>query len=175
MAQIPEKLVNFRCYGGSSGNELIGLTDVELPKFDAMTETIMGAGIAGEYDSPVIGHFKSLVAKLNFRTVTNLGVALLAPVYQILDIRGSIQTQDPSLGQLATVALRFEVRGQTKSGDPGKLEPGKPMASGFEIECATVRISLAGKPVLALDKFNMSYIVNGVDYLRGVRQDLGGV
>ena len=53
--QVPEKLINFRVY--LDGNNLIGVADVELPSIEAMTETVKGAGIAGEIDSPTLGHF----------------------------------------------------------------------------------------------------------------------
>lgn len=55
---VPEKLINFRAY--NDGNDLLGVTDVQLPSLDAMTETVKGAGIAGEVDSPVLGHFGSM-------------------------------------------------------------------------------------------------------------------
>lgn len=175
MAQIPERLVNFRCFGGAGATELIGMTDVELPKFEAMTEKISGAGIAGEYDSPVLGHFGSMTVKLKWRAVNENQLSLLAPVLQVLDLRGSIQIQDPGLGQLLTQALRVEVRGQLKSGGLGKFEPGKPMETETEIEVATIRISLEGVPKIELDKFSSRFVVDGVDYLQKVRIDTGGV
>ena len=55
---VPEKLINFRVY--ENGNDLIGIADVTLPKVDYMTETVKGAGIAGEIDSPVKGHYSSM-------------------------------------------------------------------------------------------------------------------
>lgn len=173
--QIPEKLVNFRCYAGAGALEFLGMTDVELPKFDPLVEKIAGAGIAGEYDSPVIGHFQSQSVKLKWRTVTAAALGLLAPVQHALDIRGSVQLQDPGAGTLITQPFRLEVRGQVKSQGLGKLEPGKPMDADSEIECAVVRISINGVLLVELDKFSMVYRVNGVDYLRGVRIDLGGV
>ena len=39
---VPEKLINFRAY--NDGNDLLGVTDVQLPSLDAMTETVKGAG-----------------------------------------------------------------------------------------------------------------------------------
>lgn len=46
---IPEKLIDFRCY--SDGTDLLGMVDVTLPKVDLMSETVKGAGIAGEIDT----------------------------------------------------------------------------------------------------------------------------
>lgn len=173
MAEIPERLVNFRCYNGAA--ELLGMTDVELPAFDGLTENIAGAGIAGEYESPVLGHFKSQMVKLKWRTVTKAGLALLTPVRQVFDIRGSVQLQDPMLGTLVTQGWRVECTGQVKHVGLGKFEPGKVMGAETDMECAVIRIALNGEPLVELDKFNMIFKVNGIDYLRQVRTDLGGV
>jgi P2 family phage contractile tail tube protein len=172
--QIPERLVNFRCYAGANA-EFLGLTDVELPSFEVMTETISGAGIAGEIASTVLGHFASQMVKLKWRTATAAALALLAPVRQVFDIRGSIQHQDPMLGQLTTQALRVECTGQVKHLGLGKLEPGKAMGVETDVEVAVIRISLNGVRIIELDKFNSIFRVDGVDHLAKVRQDMGGV
>lgn len=174
MSLIPERLVNFQCYAGPAA-AFLGMTDVELPSFEAMTETVSGAGIAGEYQSPVIGHFASQKVKLKWRTATAEALAVLTPVRQVFDIRGSIQRQDSRLGLLTTQALRVECTGQVTTHGLGKLEPGKVMGVESDIELAVVRISLDTVPIIELDKFNMVFRVNGVDYLQKVRQDLGGV
>jgi hypothetical protein len=173
VAQIPERLVNFRCYAGPAA-EFIGMTDIELPSFEAMKETIAGAGIAGEYESPVLGHFASQKVKLKWRTATLAALSLLAPERKVFDIRGSIQQQDPMLGVLSTQALRVECTGQVTVVNPGKLEPGKVMGVEIDVELSVIRISLDNAPLIELDKFNMIFKVGGVDYLAKVRQDMGG-
>ena len=35
MANVPEKLINFKVY--QDGNDLVGIADVQLPSLDAMT------------------------------------------------------------------------------------------------------------------------------------------
>lgn len=174
MGQVPERLINFRVYNGAVG-EFIGVANVDLPPFEVMTESIAGAGIAGDYDSPVLGHFKSQVVKVSFLAPTKSQLDFFAPVRQVIDIRGSIQQQDPMLGTLTSQALRVECTGQVKSHTLGKMEPGKTMGSEFELECAVIRISLDGVPIIEIDKFNMIFKVNGVDYLAKARQDMGGV
>ena len=149
------------------------MTDVELPSLQAMTETISGAGIAGEYESPVLGHFQSLVLKLKWRTVTRLGLLLLAPVQHSLQLRGSIQIMDSTAGVLLTQAMQVDVRGQLKVFNPGKFEPGKPMEVDSDVEVARITIKLAGVVLVELDKFNMIFRVNGTDYLQAVRTDIG--
>lgn len=175
MPPIPERLVNFNVYGGPASTQFFGMATVELPSFQSMTETIQGAGMAGEYDSPVLGHFASQMVKLQFRTPTIDVFGLLAPIRHVLDIRGSIQHNDPMLGALTTASMRIECTGQVKNTNLGRLEPGKLMNAEVDLECAVIRISLEGVPLVEIDKFNMIYKVSGVDYLAKVRRDVGGV
>ena len=48
--KVPERLVNFRVY--NEGNDLLGVATVDLPSIEAMSDTVSGAGIAGEVESP---------------------------------------------------------------------------------------------------------------------------
>jgi P2 family phage contractile tail tube protein len=174
VSQIPERLVNFNCYGGAAA-AFLGMTDIELPSFEAMKETIQGAGIAGEYESPVLGHFGPQKVKLKWRTLTREALGLLAPVRQVFDVRGSIQLQDPMLGTLITQAIRVECTGQISMQNLGKLEPGKVMGVETDVEIAKIKISLDNVEIIELDKFNFIFRINGFDYLQKVRQDMGGV
>ena len=171
---IPEKLVNFRVFAGPASAEQLALTDVELPKFEALTETIKGAGIAGEYDSPVIGHFKSMSAKLKYRVPLAQNLALLAAVAQSLQLYGAVQQYDASGNVLSISQLRISITGETKSFEPGKFEPGKPTEASCEIEIAYIKISVDGVTIVELDKLNMKFAINGVDYLQATRVALGG-
>ncbi len=173
--QIPERLINCNVYGGPASKLFLGVASVDLPPFEAMTETISGAGIAGEYASPVLGHFAAQMVKIAFRTVTKLQLDMLAPVYQQFDIRGSIQVQDPGLGVITTQSIALDCRGQVKHLVLGKMEPGKVMGSELELEIARIALSFDGVPTIELDKLNMIFKVNGFDYLASVRRDLGGI
>ena len=52
---IPEVVSNFRCYD-EDVQKLLGTVDIELPNIEYLTETIQGAGIAGEIETIVVGH-----------------------------------------------------------------------------------------------------------------------
>ena len=51
---IPEKVVNYMLYVDGSKSET-ALVDADLPDIQFMSETISGAGIAGEIDSTTLG------------------------------------------------------------------------------------------------------------------------
>lgn len=166
---IPEKLISFRAY--LEGDTLIGVADVELPKLKAMTETVSGAGIAGEVESPVIGHYESMTATINFRTV-NADVGTLAtPKAHLLDFRGSQQVCDA--GTYSTVPVRVTMKAIPKQVDLGKFKVGAPTETGDEFEVIYLKLYVNGKERVEIDKYNSIARFDGVDVLEGVRADLG--
>ncbi len=174
MSLIPEKVINFRSYVGTASLLVSAATDVELPKFESIAETIMGAGIAGEYQSPTPGHLKAMSLKLKFRTATPQVLQLAVGETQLFDVRGAIQVQESASGALVTQALRIECRGPLLSFSPGKVEPGKPMDAEAEQSIAFVRISVDGAEVVMFDALNYIYKVGGVDRLAATRAAMGG-
>ena len=65
--QIPERLINFRVY--LDGSDLLGVASVELPSLESMSDTVSGAGIAGEVESPILGHFGSMTVTLTLSLI----------------------------------------------------------------------------------------------------------
>lgn len=64
--KIPTVLNNFNSYG--AGHKYVGVSnEVTLPNFEYMTETIDGAGIAGEIEEAIEGAFGSLEIGNNLR------------------------------------------------------------------------------------------------------------
>ena len=172
---VPERLINYAIYSGTGARVLLGTSDVTLPKFEAMTESIAGAGMAGELESVVLGHFKSMELGLKFLVPTREGIILIQPIMQVLDIRGSTQQQDPGLGAVSSAPFRITARGMIRSFDLGKFEPGKKMDSEIKMEIAAIKVVQAGEELIELDKLNMKFSVLGHDYLASVRADMGGV
>lgn len=168
--QVPEKLINFRVY--LEGNYLAGVADVELPKLEGMSESVTGAGIAGEVDSPVIGHYKAMKTTVKFRTITAEAVGILAaPAAHLIDFRGSQQIQEA--GVLKSIPIRVTIKGTPTSVELGKLEVGKPTDSGDEFSVSYLKVYVDGKEIVEIDPYNFIAKFNGVDALAGVRKDLG--
>ncbi|QPA33433.1 phage major tail tube protein [Thermaerobacillus caldiproteolyticus] len=171
MNQIPEKLNDFRVY--LNGNNLVGIADVQLPSFEHITETIKGAGIAGEYESPTIGHFQSQKVTINWRVLNESVVSLIAPVVGTFDIRGANQILDAATGSYIKVPCRVLVRGIANKNELGKMEKGSPYDASSEVEINYIKIQVNGKTLVELDKLNYKFEVNGVDYLADIRKALG--
>lgn len=169
--QTPEKLINFRVY--KDGSDLIGVADAQLPSLSAMTETIKGAGIAGEIDAPVLGHFGSMELVLNWRTLEKNNLTLAAAAGIDLDLRGAQQVYDSASSAYKVRPVKCIVRGVTKNTELGKLETGASTETATTIEVVYIKITIDGEDVLELDKYNYIYRVGGTDYLAELREALG--
>lgn len=169
--KVPEKLVNFRVY--LDGTDLVGIADVTLPTLEAMTETVKGAGIAGEIDSPTVGHYGSMELTLNWRTLEKSNVVLASPKGVHLDLRGAQQVYDSAEGKYVTRAAKCVVRGIPKSTELGKFEVGATTDTSNTIEVNYIKVTVAGEDLLEIDKYNFICSISGVDYMADIREALG--
>jgi P2 family phage contractile tail tube protein len=168
---VPEKLINFKMY--EDGTSLVAMADVELPEFELMSETLTGSGLAGELDSPTLGHTKAMTMKINFRALYKNVFSLMGMTPRLFDLRGSIQAVDAALGNYTSYSTRMVVRGVLKKKSPGKFEPGKPMGNAAEISASYVKLFVAETEILEVDVLNFIHRVDGVDALASVRAHLG--
>lgn len=172
MSTIPEKLNNFRVFVSGSP-DLKGVADLQLPSFDAMTETVSGAGILGEYESPNLGHFQSMKLTLNWRVITDELTEFLKLGAIGIDCRLANQERDQSTGNYVFKANRVYVKGVVTKNDLGKASKGSPYEGASEIEVTYIKLERDGKIIVELDKINYIYKVNGIDYMANIRKALG--
>ena len=92
MPRVDELVVNFAIY--EDAVEYLGMAEVELPEIAALTEEITGAGIAGNVEAVVIGHFEAMTLTLNFRTVTDATIRLNEPRIHMIDLRAAQQSEN---------------------------------------------------------------------------------
>lgn len=172
MNQIPQFLNNFNIY--SKGNKLVGVSgDVTLPSFENIGDTISGAGILGEFETPVPGAFKSQTLEVGFRVIDKTMFQMAAQDGNCsLTFRGSQQINDFSNGGVINQPVRVESRGGFKGMDLGKASPGKTTDSKIQQEILFIAIYIDNKEVLYLDKLNYIYRVNGVDKTAGIRGNI---
>ena len=79
MNMIPESINRFNMY--LKGNRLIGVSgEISLPDLASMTNTVSGAGIAGEMESPSVGMFGSIKQELPFRMLSKDMLKLYNPI-----------------------------------------------------------------------------------------------
>ena len=169
--KVPEKLINYCVYKDST--DYIGLADVTLPTLEAMTETVSGAGIAGEVDSPTLGHYSSMETVLNWRVLEKNNLALAAPNGVQLDLRGAQQIYDSSSGKYAVRSVKIAILGVNKSTELGKFEPGTTTDTANTLETTYIKVDVDNETVLEIDKYNYICNIDGVDYMKEVREALG--
>ena len=168
---VPEKLINFRVYQDDA--DLLGVADVTLPSLEAMTETIKGAGLAGEIDSPVLGHYGSMELQLNWRTLYKPNALLAAPKGIMLDMRAANQVKDSESGAFVVQSAKVIARGVPKNTELGKLDVGTTSDTATTLEIDYLKVTVDGEDLIELDKYNYICKVGGVDYLSEVREALG--
>ena len=168
---VPEKLINFRVY--NEGDDQLGVADVTLPSFEAMTETIKGAGLAGEIDSPVLGHFGSMELQLNWRTLYQNNLKFIAQKSFNFDLRGANQVKDSESGNYIVQSVKAVIRCVPKNSETGKLDVGTTSDTTNTFEVDYIKISIDGEDIVELDKYNYICKIDGVDYLSEVREALG--
>lgn len=168
---MPERTINYAVY--LDNNELIGTATVDLPELEAMTDTVSGAGIAGEVETPTLGHFASSTLTLNWRTITGPSVKLMKPGVHALTLRSGQQINDVAAGKLNVQRVRIVTRVMSKNLGLGSLEPSATTDSTNEFEVVYIKIFIDDKAVLEHDKYNDRFIVDGDDYLSALRQALG--
>jgi len=171
MAAIPEKIVNYNIY--SEGDRLVGISgEVTLPNLEPLMETISGAGIAGEIESPTPGHFASIEMEIPFRTVTDQSFKIADPNGHTLTLRAAQQGYDVSGGKIDYRGLKITVKGLPKGIDLGTASPGKPSETTNKIEVVYIKIEEGGKELLELDKLNFICKINGADILEPIRSKI---
>lgn len=165
---IPEKVVNYNVY--DDDERLVGVAaELTLPNLEAMTETVSGAGIAGEYESTTPGHFSSMEIQIPFRTLLDKSFSLMKNRGRSIVLRAAQQSFDVSAGETKQRGLKITLRGKPKGLEMGTMAVGQPTETQNTIEVLYMKIEENGRTVLELDKLNFIYIVDGQDMLRDVR------
>lgn len=168
---IPEKVINYNVYDDTE--KLVAVAgETTLPSFEALTETISGAGILGEYESPTIGHFGSQTLEINFRVLMDPTFRLSENKSRTIVLRAAQQSYDVAEGRHNVRPLKIIIKGLPKGVELGKLAPGGMTDSKNTIEVLYIKIEENGKSLLEFDKLNFVYIVNGKDELADLRSAL---
>lgn len=171
MQDTLEQVINYEVF--VDGGRCLGTASVDLPELQYMTQTIKGAGIAGEYEAPTLGHLQSLEIKLTFRALYESPIALMEQKAVILSLRGAVQQYDSANGTLKPLPVRIDARGRIKGGAMGKFEPSELMDTEITFECDVISVKVNNIEYFMHDKLNFVNRVNGQDYLASVRLALG--
>lgn len=166
---IPERVVNYNVYDET--NKLVGIAgEVTLPNFEAMTETISGAGIAGEYESAIPGHFASQTIEIPFRIILDQSFSLMKNSGRPIVLRAAQQSYDVAAGRTSNRPLKITIKYQSKGLNLGTLAVGGMTETTNTLEVLYIKIEENGKTLLEYDKLNFVFIVDGTDLLADIRR-----
>ncbi len=169
---FPEKLNEFRIFANDKP-DLLGVSDIELPELNFMTETVNGAGIFGEYESPNFGHLESMQLKISWRVITKELVDFYKPDGIKLDCRLLNQHFETKNRKHQVTPSRVLVLGSVTKNSLGKVEKGSPYEGSSEVEVHYIKIEENGKVLYEYDRHNYIYKVDGIDYGARIREGLG--
>ncbi len=163
------KINLYNCY--QDGHKMVGLTDeVTLPDFDALTETLSGAGILGEIDEPTLGHFGASEIEIPFLMVDNQMFGMMDMSSSInLTLRISNQAIEQANFKTDFMPSRIVIKGKKKGFTMGSAKQGSAMKPSVKVEILYILIEVNGKKKFELDKLNVVYKVNDKDLLQKAR------
>lgn len=166
---LPELIQDFNMY--LDGNRLFGITStVNLPDLEAMTQTISGTGILGEYEAAALGHFGAMEQEIPFRVINDDYFKLIDPIGSLnLTLRGAIQLEDKTVMAKGGVGMRIVYRGHVKKIALNRAEQRNFMEATIAFDATYYMVELAGVQRIELDKLNSIYRVNGTDVLAYMR------
>lgn len=170
-ALTPDKTINYRVY--KDGNNQIGIATVDLPDLSYMTDTLSGAGIAGELDTAVMGHLQSMSITINWRSVTTQALELLSTQGADLIFRGSQQFLDNATNALVAKGVKITVKALPKTVGLGSLEVGASAGTTSELEITYLKIEIDDTQTIEIDKLNFICKIGDTDFLTDVRSQIG--
>ena len=171
MPNFDESVINFAVY--EDGVEYVGMATATLPNLSAIVQTLSGAGIAGNVEVPVLGHYDVMSLTLNFRTTTEQSVRLSEPRRHNIDLRVAQQIEDTVAGEVKVQSVKHVLVVVPKTDTGGSIAPATPTNGSGEYSVRYWATYIDGSKVREIDPLNFICEVNGVDYLADVRKAIG--
>lgn len=171
MPNFDESVINFAVYEDSV--EYVGMAGVTLPNLAAIVQTLSGAGIAGNVEVPVLGHYDVMSLTLNFRTTTEHSVRLSEPRRHNIDLRMAQQIEDTVAGEVKVQSIKHVLVVVPKTDTGGTVAPAALTNGSGEYSVRYWATYIDGAKVREIDPLNFICEVNGVDYLADVRKAIG--
>lgn len=171
MPKVDQLVNNFAVY--EDGIDYIGIAEVEFPELSMLVEEIKGAGLSGNIEAVVIGHFEAMTAKFSFRTVTAAAVKMNEPRIHSLDCRVSQQGYNSNSVKHQQEAIKHILQTMPKKLTVGKAAVASTADASGEHAVYYYAMYRNGKKETEIDPVNFICMINGVDYLAEVRKALG--
>lgn len=169
--QYPESYINFEVY--ENAKMFCGVAQVTLPNVQFITQSINGAGIAGNIDAVIPGMMEAMSVGINFNSYTENAINLTKPTMHSVDLRIAESVADNISGNKAVIADKYVMEIMPKSTNLGNVAPATKGDVSGDYAVHILKGYRGGKQVLDIEPYNYKCVVNGVDYLASVRKALG--
>lgn len=171
MPKFDESVINFAVYEDSV--EYVGMAKATLPDLIALTQSVSGAGIAGNIEAVILGQFDAMTLGLNFRTTTEQAIRLSEQRRHTIDLRVAQQVEDTVAGSVAVQSVKHLFVVFPKKSTGGSIAPASPSDGSGEYAVRYWAIFIDGVKKQEIDPLNFICFINGVDYLADVKRVLG--
>lgn len=167
---LPDKINNFNVYDGKT--RLVGVSsEIQLPDFTPLTDTLNVAGLAGEIESEVIGSYGSMKIEIPFENLSSEFFSFAQSTNPVV-IRGSMEVFNTQSQAKKKVPIAVTVKGRTMDIKPGVMKKGGKGQPSITKEITYIKITMDGKTEVELDKLNNICIMGGVDLLAEIRSQI---
>ena len=163
--------IDFAVY--EDNDEFVGIASVTLPDKNQKVIPINGAGIGGDVEVPINGHYDAMTLTMAFKNYSPRVARLREHRRHNIELRIAQQNEDRIAGQLVQDAVKHVFVVVPKSASGGTVAPASPgdMNVAFSVRYWATFVN--GTKVDELDPLNRVDIVNGIDYNAPVRRALG--
>ena len=163
--------IDFAVYEDSV--EFLGMASVTLPDKSQKVATVSGAGIGGDVEVPIVGHYDAMTVTLAFPVYTKRIAQLREHRTHQLELRVAQQAEYPVTGTLVTDSVKHVFMVVPKKASGGTVAPAAPNDATIEFSVRYWATFINGEKVDEIDQLNRVDIVNGIDYNAEVRKALG--
>lgn len=171
MPNINQSIISFAAY--EDGDEFLGLVKINLPDLKFLTQTISGAGIAGNMEHPVLGHVDSMTLGISFSSATDAASSLCEPRPHTISLRVAEQYENIAKGKLGVTDIKHTFTILPKTIKGGSVAPASSSDASGEYAVHYWKEKIDGSVTKEIDPANYICRINGTDYLKDVRKALG--
>lgn len=163
--------IDFAVY--EDAEEFVGMASVKLPDKNQKTITINGAGIGGDVEVPVNGHYDAMTLEMEFHNYSARVARLREHRRHNIELRVAQQNEDRVKGQIVQEAVKHVFAVIPKSASGGNVAPATASNTKVAFSVRYWAIYVDGQLVDEIDQLNRVDIINGIDYDAPVRKALG--